>query len=96
MEEIICSKCGLINEYRTVPSGPHLKAICNGCDRYIKFISKPKNEVVIYFGKYSQTAVKDIMDRNYLHWLYENHKTLKPRLREAIKIQIDKLISPNE
>jgi predicted RNA-binding Zn-ribbon protein involved in translation (DUF1610 family) len=32
-----------VNSYRTVTSGPHIKAICNGCDRYIKFI--PKNEV---------------------------------------------------
>ncbi len=37
---IHCQRCGLVDDYRTVQSGPHLKAICNGCDRYIKFISK--------------------------------------------------------
>jgi len=39
-ETIICQRCGSIDDYYTVHSGPHLKAICNGCDRYIKFISK--------------------------------------------------------
>jgi hypothetical protein len=42
-KDIICQRCGSINDYRTVVSGPHIKAICNGCDRYIKFI--PKNEI---------------------------------------------------
>lgn len=42
-KDIICHRCGSVNDYRTVNSGPHIKAICNGCDRYIKFI--PKNEV---------------------------------------------------
>lgn len=42
-KDIICQRCGSVNDYRTVNSGPHIKAICNGCDRYIKFI--PKNEV---------------------------------------------------
>jgi hypothetical protein len=39
-DDVICHRCGSINDYRTEVSGPHLKAICNGCDRYIKFISK--------------------------------------------------------
>lgn len=39
---IVCRRCGLINDYYTLTSGPHLKAMCNGCDRYIKFISKQK------------------------------------------------------
>ena len=40
MQSIICHRCGSVDDYYTVPSGPHLKAICNGCGRYIKFISK--------------------------------------------------------
>lgn len=42
-KDIVCQRCGSVNDYRAVNSGPHIKAICNGCDRYIKFI--PKNEV---------------------------------------------------
>lgn len=40
MNQIICQRCGSVNDYRTVQSGPHIKAICNGCDRYIKFMKK--------------------------------------------------------
>jgi hypothetical protein len=31
-----------MDDYRTVIAGPHIKAICNGCDKYIKFLSKPR------------------------------------------------------
>lgn len=91
MEEIICTKCGLINDYRTEPAGPHTKAICNGCNRYIKFITKENKIQILYFGKYSQTAVKDVSDLNYLEWLIKNHTSLKPNLKEAIENQIVKL-----
>lgn len=37
---VICQRCGSIDDFHVELSGPHLKAICNGCDRYIKFISK--------------------------------------------------------
>lgn len=39
-DDIICQRCGSINDYKTEVAGPHLKAICNGCNIYIKFISK--------------------------------------------------------
>jgi hypothetical protein len=39
MEKIICQNCGSVDDFHTVHSGPHIKAICNGCDKYIKFIS---------------------------------------------------------
>lgn len=43
---ITCMRCGLMDDYRTEESGPHLKAICNGCDRYIKFLPKRQGEPV--------------------------------------------------
>lgn len=39
-EQIVCRQCGSIDDYRIIPSGPNMKAICNGCDRYIKFIQQ--------------------------------------------------------
>lgn len=42
---VVCMRCGLMDDYRTEESGPHLKAICNGCDRYIKFLPKPRAAV---------------------------------------------------
>lgn len=40
MQSVICHRCNTTNEFYVVESGPHLKAICNNCDRYIKFISR--------------------------------------------------------
>jgi hypothetical protein len=40
MEEVKCNRCGTVNEFHVVESGPHLKAICDHCNRYIKFISR--------------------------------------------------------
>lgn len=44
MEDVICRNCGSINDYRTSNAGPHVKATCNGCDKYIKFLSQTNNE----------------------------------------------------
>ena len=37
---VVCKRCGLIDDYRTQKNGPHTEAICNGCDRHIKFLPK--------------------------------------------------------
>lgn len=39
--EVKCLRCQTVNEFHVVESGPHLKAICDNCGRYIKFI--PRN-----------------------------------------------------
>lgn len=38
MRDVVCQRCNTTNEFYVVNSGPHLKAICNHCNRYIKFI----------------------------------------------------------
>jgi len=35
-----CQICGLEDEAKLVYAGPHVKQVCNGCDNYVKFISK--------------------------------------------------------
>jgi hypothetical protein len=40
MENVTCQRCQTINEFHVVDAGPHLKAVCDNCNRYIKFISK--------------------------------------------------------
>lgn len=46
MEVIVCKRCGSVNDYRTEQAGPHIKAICNGCNLYIKFVSQAKESSV--------------------------------------------------
>jgi len=40
MKDVKCQRCDTTNEFYVVEGGPHLKAICNHCDQYIKFISR--------------------------------------------------------
>ena len=40
MEDITCQRCQTTNEFNVEKSGPHLKAICDHCNRYIKFLHK--------------------------------------------------------
>lgn len=37
---ITCPRCKTTNEFYVEASGPHLKALCNHCDKYIKFVPK--------------------------------------------------------
>jgi len=68
-------KCGSVDNYRTEESGPHLKAICNICNSYIKFLPRGFDDnTLMFFGKYSGVRLGDI-PFDYLKWLYENDKT---------------------
>lgn len=66
-----------------------LTAWCAICGGYIKNI--PYAEPSLHFGKYARTKIVNISDAPYLEWLLENHEDLKKNIREAIKVQIDKL-----
>jgi len=35
-----CHNCGLVDEAKFIYAGPHIKQVCNGCDRYVKFVSQ--------------------------------------------------------
>lgn len=35
-----CHSCGVVDEAKFIFSGPHIKQLCNGCDRYVKFFHK--------------------------------------------------------
>lgn len=35
-----CHICGVEDEAKLVYAGPHVKQVCNGCNTYVKFISK--------------------------------------------------------
>lgn len=37
-----CHYCGLVDEAKFVYAGPHIKQICNGCGKYVKFFDKAK------------------------------------------------------
>lgn len=96
MEDVVCVRCSTINEYHTEVSGPHVKAICDNCGRYIKFLSqeKPKR---FYFGKYKGDLIAECSDKNYLKWLLQKQEdpdktfVLSAAYIEEIELRIDKL-----
>jgi uncharacterized protein (DUF3820 family) len=73
-EPIVCKRCDS-TKYKTVPSGPHIKAVCAKCDSYIKFLPQPIDakspEEAMPFGKYKGMTFLAIQERDhgYLQWL---------------------------
>jgi len=90
MGEVICQRCGTTNEFYVVNSGPHVKAMCNHCNCYIKFILQEKEPPKFYFGKYVGKYIHDIEDLSYLKWASTN-MTLKQPIRDAIIKRISSL-----
>lgn len=87
MQEVICLRCNTTNEFYVQKSGPHIKAICNNCNQYIKFIPQEKEPPKFYFGKYVGQFVYEIEDMQYLKWAAGN-LTLKQAMRDAIQNRI--------
>lgn len=86
MQDITCTNCGSINDYY-VKKGVHSTAFCNTCDRYIKHLPKENKELVIYFGKFKGTALKDFTSKehvDWLNWAVSNATHLKPLQIEQI------------
>ncbi len=88
-KNLICGKCGSVNDYNENLVNGQNVCRCNGCGNY--FGNKPSDyifeDVVIYFGKYSQSFVCEIEDSSYLVWLLIGDK-IKGRLRLAVKEQL--------
>lgn len=87
MEEVTCQKCQTTNEFYVEESGPHLKALCNHCHSYIKFVSRD-NKVVFHFGKYKDKEVSEIEDIQYLKWVLGNIDKLSSKMKDAIQKQM--------
>jgi hypothetical protein len=87
MQDIICPKCGSVNDYYTELKSNNNVARCLKCDTFIKNIPQGK-EPTFYFGKYKDTKVKDIEDMPYLHWALKNVK-LTSSMRLAVENQIN-------
>lgn len=88
--EIICNRCGLINDYKVVEKSNQRTAWCNGCGNYIKNIPHG-NKPTLHFGKYKSRTIESMRNKdevNYLNWLYSSTIKLNPILKEAIKKQL--------
>ena len=85
MEDVICTKCGLVNDYVVQLKANNQVAYCNGCGAYIKNI--PHAEPTFYVGKYKLKPVSQIEDMGYLKWALKEMK-LSHHMRSAIEKRI--------
>lgn len=74
---VICPKCGLINDYTITEKSGQQVCRCNGCNFFLG--NKPKeyygtSNMIMPFGKYANIPIKEIEDVRYLEWLIENTK----------------------
>ena len=82
---LYCVHCACDVEYKTEPSGKHLKATCLKCNSYIKFITHTSaKDFEMPFGKYKFEKLSDIAkkDKGYLVWVLENidSKNIKEKI----------------
>lgn len=85
MESIKC-KCGS-TDYRVEenPQAKQQKAVCNKCNKYIKFIPHSTN-TLLFFGKHKGRDIKSMVSDDeiaYLYWLS------KGKVSTALKNQIE-------
>lgn len=89
--DVICTKCGSVNDYTTRQNGPHTTAYCNTCTAYIKNI--PSAKPTFYVGKFKGTAIEEVNDLGYLIWANDNMTSLNARQKEAC---VDRIRSLSE
>lgn len=86
MPELTCHRCGVIAEPVVFESGPHIRANCSGCGRYIKFLPRTQ-PFVLFFGKYKGRTFEEISgelnDRAYIEWLAREAMNDKVRQKAA-------------
>jgi uncharacterized protein (DUF3820 family) len=87
---VICKKCGLINDYTVTESGNQHVCKCNGCGHFLG--NKPKEynyqTIRMPFGKYKDSLICDLEDVRYLEWVIDNVPTVKGNVRKAINFKI--------
>jgi len=87
MKDVICLKCGVINEFYTLQKNTQLTAWCSVCKSYIKNIPQG-GEPTLHFGKYKDRTIASMIHKDevsYLHWLIKSEIKLTETLKETIK-----------
>lgn len=88
MEQLVCKKCGAIDDYTTEQKSNNLVATCT-CGAFIKNI--PTEKPKFYFGKYKDNVIEDCNDLSYLIWARDNMNALKGRQKQAVLDRITSL-----
>lgn len=88
MEQLVCRKCGSVDDYTTEQKSNNLVATCT-CGAFIKNI--PTEKPKFYFGKYKDTFIHECDDLQYLIWARDNMNNLKGRQKDAVSDRVNSL-----
>ncbi len=95
--EVVCKKCGSVDDYRTSNSGPHIRADCNGCGAFIKFLPQHAKQggsarpSICYTGKYYGKPFSAITDLEWLRWCQANAPMKNTLYRQCFTARINEL-----
>ncbi len=89
--EVICSGCGLVEDYTITQKGHQRVVTCNGCNKFLG--NKPKDSydvksIRMPFGKYKDQIIAQVNDVEYFRWVLKNIPNLKGGLLAAIKWKV--------
>ena len=89
--EVVCKDCATVNDYYTEVSGPHIKAMCNNCKQYIKFLPQVKLEgSKFHFGKHAGMLVSDCVDVGYMQHMIDT-ADINKRFRRELELRIEQI-----
>jgi hypothetical protein len=95
LPDIVCQKCGVINDVTVTPKSNQWVATCNACGSFIKNVPHPDSEIAIWFGKYRGKLIKDYNipeEIDYLKWVRNTpdiwNQKLNQRTRDAITLKL--------
>ena len=94
MSKLFCKNCQVDTQYttskQTFKNGSvHVRAECNKCNSFIKYLPQSEEKTYIPFGKYKGMHTYQVTDTEYLYWLYSIVKD--ERLAKGIDKRIQEL-----
>ncbi len=91
--DLLCTKCGLMNEFHVIEKSNQHTAYCNGCNSYIKNIPQSDmSKICCYWGKkYKGVRIAEIEDHKYLRWCIENMTGLNYKYITAIEMRLKEI-----
>jgi len=92
-KEVICTSCGLVNDYTITEKSNQRVCTCNGCGRFLG--NKPKDtydvtQIRMPFGKYRGEVIHTVNDLPYFRWILDQSEMrLSNGVEAAIKFKLN-------
>lgn len=96
MDNVECARCNSVNDFSTEKQAfqngtTHIKATCNKCGKFIKWLPQSEEKTYLPFGKYRGQHTYQVTDIDYLKWLL--NIITDDRLKSGVQKRIKELTS---